>query len=64
MDKQRLHDTLEQLHSELQQIESVDENERQVLQSLLADITKLTGSRGQEPQHAYERLCERLKEGI
>ena len=64
MDKRRLHNTLEQLHVELQQIESVDENDRQVLQKLMSDINKLTGARESDEPHVYQGLGEGLKEGI
>lgn len=64
MDKKQLHETLEQLHNELQQIECVEENDRQTLEKLMADIEKLTGSRDSTHEHAYERLGEGLREGI
>ena len=64
MDKKQLHETLEQLHAELQQIESVDESEKQTLQKLMTDIEKLTQSRESNQQQAYEPLVEELKEGI
>ena len=64
MDKQQLHDALEQLHAELQQIESADENERQVLQKLINDINRLTASRVSEEHQVYGRLGETLKDGI
>ena len=64
MDKRRLHETLEQLQGELQQIESVDENDRQTLQRLMSDITELVAARDSDKHHVYERLVERLKEGI
>jgi predicted RNA-binding protein with EMAP domain len=63
MDKLRLHTTLEQLHSELQQIESVDENERQLLQKLTSDIKKLVEA-GASDQHHVAQLDEGLREGI
>jgi chromosome segregation ATPase len=64
MDKKQLHETLEQLHRELQQIESVDDSEQQTLQKLMTDIEKLTQSREISQQQAYEPLVEGLKEGI
>jgi hypothetical protein len=63
MEKERLHTTLEQLHGELQQIESVDENERQILQKLMSDITKLIEA-GESDHHHVARLDEGLREGI
>ena len=41
MNRQHLQDSLQKLHSELQQIDSIDANERQVLESLITDINKL-----------------------
>ena len=63
MDKQQLRNTLEQLHVELQQIESVDEGERQRLQSLMSDIKKLIEADDSDKDHV-DRLGEGLKEGI
>ena len=63
MDKERLQTTLEQLHGELQQIESVDENERQILQKLMSDINKLVEAGDSDQQHVA-RLDEGLREGI
>jgi hypothetical protein len=64
MDKQQLDNALEQLHAELQQIQSVDEHERQILQKLLGDIQKLSGSPEDDQYPVYERLDEGLREGI
>lgn len=64
MDKQQLDNALEQLHAELQRIESVDEHERQILQKLMGDIQKLSGSAESDQYPAYERLDEGLREGI
>ena len=63
MDKDQLHTRLEQLHGELQNIESVDKEERRLLQTLMSDIKKLTG-READDQSVHERLGEGLKEGI
>jgi hypothetical protein len=64
MDKGRLQTRLEQLHGELQQIESVDENERQILQQLMSDIKKLVEEGQTDQHHVYDRLGEGLREGI
>jgi hypothetical protein len=63
MDKQQLHTTLEQLHGELQQIETVDDDERQILQKLMSDIEKLVEA-GESDQHHVARLDQALREGI
>jgi HSP90 family molecular chaperone len=64
MDKQHLHNRLEQLHAELQQVESVDESERQILQKLMSDIKKLVEEGETDQHHVYDRLGEGLREGI
>ena len=64
MDKQELHNRLEQLHGELQQIESVDEGEQQLLQTLISDIKKLIEAGESDQHHVSDRLGDRLKEGI
>lgn len=64
MNKQQLDSALEQLHTELQKIESVDEYQGQILQKLLSDIQKLSGSREGDEETAYDRLGEGLREGI
>ena len=64
MDKQQLHNRLEQLHVELQQIESVDENERQILQKLKTDIEKLVEAGESQHHHVYSRLREALTEAL
>lgn len=64
MDKTQLHNTLEQLHGELQQIECVDEADRRTLEKLMIDIEKLTRSRESSHEHGYEHLGEGLREGI
>lgn len=64
MDKQQLHSRLEELHNELKQIESIDEDERQLLQKLMDDITKLREVRESDPHHDDDGLGEGLREGI
>ncbi|MFY9555158.1 MAG: DUF4404 family protein [Blastocatellia bacterium] len=64
MDKEQLRIRLEQLHSELQGIDSVDENERQLLQKLTSDIRKLVEAKDSSEEHGYSLLGEGLKEGI
>ena len=64
MDKQQFDLALQQLHHELQQIESVDETERQLLRQLMFDIRKLTRSENSDQLHAPEGLVEELTEGI
>ena len=58
-----LHHQLERLHEELEQIDSVDENDQQLLQTLMSDIQKLIDS-GERQKDVSERLGEGLKDGI
>jgi len=64
MDKRQLHNRLEQLHGELEQIESVDEGEQQLLQTLMSDIKKVIEAGESDHNNVSDRLGERLKEGI
>ncbi|HSB10623.1 MAG TPA: DUF4404 family protein [Blastocatellia bacterium] len=64
MDKEQLHKTLEQLHSELQKVESVDQDELRVLRQLSEDIRGLLEHGGEPQQLGYRNLGERLREGI
>jgi hypothetical protein len=64
MDKQQLQDRLRELHGELQQIESVDEGQQQLLQALMNDIKKLTEKGASGDRDVPDRLGEGLKEGI
>lgn len=64
MDKQQLQDRLEELHNELQQINSVDEDERRILQKVIGDINKLIETGDADQHHVYDRLGEGLREGI
>ncbi len=63
MNRQHLQDSLQKLHSELQQIDSIDANERQVLESLISDINKLIDAGGKTDKET-EKLTERLRDGI
>ena len=64
MDKQQLRERLQQLHSQLQELDSVDEPGRQLLQQLRADIQELLDEGGDEGAHQYGRIGERLRETI
>ncbi|HYV04063.1 MAG TPA: DUF4404 family protein [Blastocatellia bacterium] len=64
MDKRPVYNTLEQLHRELQRIESVDEDQRQILQKLTSDIKKLLEAHDRDEHLVPDRLGERLREAI
>ena len=63
MDKQ-LHNRLEELQGELQQIKYVDEREQQLLQDLMGDIKKLISAGESNRGYSSDQLGEKLKEGI
>jgi DNA repair exonuclease SbcCD ATPase subunit len=64
MDKQQLHKRLEELHAELQQVDSVAAGERDILQKLTGDIEALLAQREGVPAHHYKSLAERLRDDI
>jgi hypothetical protein len=64
MDKQQLHKRLEELHTELQQADSVDAGERELLQKLTSDIAALLAQKESAPTDQYKGLAERLQEDI
>lgn len=64
MDKQQLHKRLEELHAELQQVNSVDASERETLQKLTGDIQELLAQKESASSHHYKSLAERLQEDI
>ena len=64
MDKQQLHKRLEELHAELQQVDSVDAGERDILQKLTGDIEGLLAQPEGAPPHHYRGLAERLRDDI
>jgi hypothetical protein len=64
MDKVEFHHQLEQLHEELQQIDSVDARGQQLLQTLMSDIEKLINPGESDQEYVSDRLGEGLKDGI
>jgi tRNA C32,U32 (ribose-2'-O)-methylase TrmJ len=64
MVKEQLHEKLKELHAQLQQLESVDEPDRSLLQELSADIQELLEQQGHHETHQYRRLGDRLRETI
>lgn len=64
MEQQQLHERLKQLHTELQQIDSLDDDSRAMLQKLEGDIQALLNASEGERPHLYQGFGERLREGI
>ena len=63
MDKQQLHEKLEQLHAELDQVECPDSNQQEILQKVASDIQDLLAHQEEGKKH-YLDLGERLKEVV
>lgn len=62
MDKQQLHEKLQQLHAELDQVECSD-HQREILQKVASDIQVLLARQDEGAEH-YRDLGERLKEAV
>ena len=55
MDKQQLDKRLRELHGELKNIESVDEEERQILEQLMTDIQEIF----EQKEHSVKNIHTR-----
>jgi ElaB/YqjD/DUF883 family membrane-anchored ribosome-binding protein len=64
MDQQQLREKLEQLHAELEQIETVDEDTRRVLDDLSKDIRELLDQPGEQADRRYGRLNQNLRANV
>jgi septation ring formation regulator EzrA len=63
MDKQTLREQLQDLHTELQQVESLDAGERELLQNLAKDVQEILGQDHDQTQQ-YSSLGARLREVV
>jgi hypothetical protein len=68
MEQRQLHDTLAQLHTEIGQTESVDEDTREMLRHLMSDIQALLEQPASEPDGdsatRYGPLTRRLRTAV
>lgn len=64
MEKDDLDARLQQLHHDLQQVESLDPREREILQQLQQDIQTVLAHTDPQDLLPYTRLGEGLQEGI
>lgn len=62
MDKQKLRAQLEELHAELQRVESFNDDDRTMLQRLAKDVREIL-EREDDHEH-YGHLSDRLREAI
>ena len=60
MDKQQLHEQLEQLHAALHQVDFSDSNEREILQKVASNIQDILARQEEHTEH-YRGLAERLE---
>jgi hypothetical protein len=63
MDKQQLRSQLEQLHAELQQVDVLEDHEREMFRRLAIDIQEAL-ERGEAHPQPYNGLDERLREAV
>jgi predicted glycosyltransferase len=63
MDKEKLREQLQALHSELQQVETLDAKEREMLQGLARDIQEVLHAEDDRNQ-PYGPLSDRLRETV
>ena len=63
MDKQQLREQLEKLHAELQDVESLNEKDRALLQNLASVVREALNREDEHAEH-YNSLGERLKETV
>lgn len=64
MEQQQLHERLKQLHTELQQIDSVDEDSRALLEKLEGDIKALLNAQESERPRQYKGFGEQLRDSV
>jgi len=63
MEKEKLHQELEHLHAQLQQIDSLDDSEREQLLNLAQDIRRILDYRGTDGGH-YQGLIDRVRDTV
>jgi hypothetical protein len=63
MDKAKLHEELNRLHTDLQQIEVPDEDDREMLSRLGEDIRRILDDKEIDPEQ-YQGLDDRWKDAI
>jgi hypothetical protein len=64
MEKHQLQERLSELHAELQRVESVGAEEREMLRRLAGDIQSLLGGQDAAPDRPASGVVERMREGV
>jgi len=63
MDKEKLHQELERLHAELQQMDSLEDRDRETLTNLAQDIRRILDYRGTD-ERQYQSLIDRVRDVV
>jgi hypothetical protein len=63
MDKEKLHQELERLHAQLQEIYSLGGSDREKLSTLAQDIRRILDYRGNDDGH-YQGLIDRVRDAV
>jgi hypothetical protein len=61
MNKENLHQELERLHAELEQLDSLEDSDREKLSLLAQDIRRILDYRGTDERH-YQSLIDRVRD--
>lgn len=64
MDRQELHNHLQQLHNELQNVASLADEDKELLQKIESDIQSLLNAKDADLSPRYSRVNEGLRAGI
>ena len=62
MEKQKLHDLLQKLHTELEEGQAVDDDNRELLAEVLADIRRTIDQSHEELAGEHHSLSQRLRD--
>ncbi len=64
MDKEQVHDKLHELHEELHKVESVDEEDKILLQEIQTDIRELLELQKANQTGQYGGVVKKLRQGV
>lgn len=63
MNKENLHRELERLHAELEQLDSLEDSDREKLSLLAQDIRRILDYKGTDERH-YQSLIDRVRDVV
>ena len=64
MDNPQLRELLEKLHAELEHTPSMDDESRERLRKLMAEVQAALARSGETPAHQYRSINDQLREAI